>query len=60
MNYVTPVKGAKEELAKTDPDTANNTLIFPTDEMLNQVNQFDAEALDNEDYIQKWQTVLGA
>ena len=60
VNYVTPVKGAKEELAKTDPDTANNTLIFPTDEMLNQVNQFDAEALDNEDYIQKWQTVLGA
>ncbi|HEY7346338.1 MAG TPA: spermidine/putrescine ABC transporter substrate-binding protein [Gaiella sp.] len=60
VNYVTPVKGAKEELAKTDPETANNTLIFPTDEMLNQVNQFDAEALDNEDYIQKWQTVLGA
>ena len=60
VNYVTPVKGAKEELAKTDPETANNPLIFPTDEMLNQVNQFDAEALGNEDYIQKWQSVLGA
>ena len=22
VNYVTPVKGAKEELAKTDPETA--------------------------------------
>jgi spermidine/putrescine transport system substrate-binding protein len=60
VNYVTPVKGAKEELAKTDPETANNPLIFPTDEMLDQVNQFDAKALDNEDYIQKWQSVLGA
>jgi spermidine/putrescine transport system substrate-binding protein len=60
VNYVTPVKGAREELAKTDPDTAKNTLIFPTDAMLSKVHQFDAKALDNEDYIQKWQTVLGA
>jgi spermidine/putrescine transport system substrate-binding protein len=60
VNYVTPVKGAREELAKTDPDTANNTLIFPTDDMLAKVNQFDAKALSNQDYIQRWQTVLGA
>jgi spermidine/putrescine transport system substrate-binding protein len=60
VNYVTPVKGAREELAKTDPDTAKNTLIFPTDDMLSKVNQFDATALKNEDFIQKWQTVLGA
>ena len=36
VNYVTPVKGAREELAKTDPETANNTLIFPTDDMLGE------------------------
>ena len=30
VNYVTPVKGAKEELQKADPETADNTLIFPT------------------------------
>jgi spermidine/putrescine transport system substrate-binding protein len=60
VNYVTPVKGAREELAKTDPDAANNTLIFPTDDMLAKVNQFDAKALSNQDYIQRWQTVLGA
>ena len=60
VNYVTPVKGAREELAKTDPETAKNTLIFPTDEMLSQVHQFDSKALGNEDYIQKWQAVLGA
>jgi spermidine/putrescine transport system substrate-binding protein len=60
VNYVTPVQGAKEELAKTDPETANNPLIFPTEEMLSQVHQFDSTALNNEDYIEAWQTVLGA
>lgn len=60
VNYVTPVVGAKEELAKTDPETAENPLIFPTDEMLSQVHQFDSTALNNEDYIEAWQTVLGA
>ena len=59
VNYVTPVKGAKEELAKTDPETANNQLIFPDDDTLAQVNQFDAAALDNEEYITLWQGVLG-
>jgi spermidine/putrescine transport system substrate-binding protein len=57
--YVTPVKGAKEELAKTDPETASNPLIFPDDDTLSQVKQFDAKALDNEEYITLWQGVLG-
>jgi spermidine/putrescine transport system substrate-binding protein len=60
VNYVTPVKGAREELAKTDPDTASNPLIFPDDATLAQVKQFDAEALNNETYIEQWQAVLGA
>ena len=60
VNYVTPVSGAKEALAKTDPETAKNPLIFPTDEMLAQVHQFDSEALQNDDYQAKWQKVLGA
>jgi len=59
VNYVTPVKGAREELAKTDPETADNPLIFPTDEMLAQVHQFDSAALNNDAYITKWQQVLG-
>ena len=59
INYVTPVKGAQEELAKTDPELANNPLIFPDDNTLSQVNQFDAAALDNEEYITLWQGVLG-
>lgn len=32
VNYVTPVIGAKEALAKTDPELASNELIFPSDE----------------------------
>jgi spermidine/putrescine transport system substrate-binding protein len=59
ITYVTPVKGAKEELAKTDPETANNPLIFPDDNTLSQVKQFDSVALDNEEYITLWQGVLG-
>jgi spermidine/putrescine transport system substrate-binding protein len=59
VNYVTPVKGAKEELAKSDPETANNPLIFPDDDTLSEVKQFDAAALDNEEYITLWQGVLG-
>jgi spermidine/putrescine transport system substrate-binding protein len=60
INYVTPVKGAKEELAKTDPETANNQLIFPDDETLSQVHQYDSEALNNEEFRQKWAEVVGA
>ena len=59
VNYVTPVKGAREELAKSDPETAGNPLIFPDDDTLAQVKQFDSEALDNEEYITLWQGVLG-
>ena len=60
VNYVTPVKGAKEELAKTDPDTASNPLIFPDEETLAQVSGFDSEALNNQEYIEQWQDLLGA
>ncbi len=45
VNYVTPVKGAKEEAAKTDPELANNPLIFPDEETLSNVVIFDSKAL---------------
>ena len=57
--YVTPVKGAKEELAKTNPEMAANPLIFPDEETLAQVKQFDDAALENDEYITLWQGVLG-
>jgi spermidine/putrescine transport system substrate-binding protein len=34
VNYVSPVKGVKEVLEKKDPDLANNELIFPSDEFV--------------------------
>ena len=59
INYVTPVKGTKEELEKTDPETAKNTLIFPDDELLSQLHQYDSSALANDEHVSKWQKVLG-
>ena len=60
VNYVTPVKGAKEVLAKSDPELANNQLIFPSEATLAKVKQFNAEALNNQDYIEKWQAIAAA
>jgi spermidine/putrescine transport system substrate-binding protein len=60
VNYICPVVGAKEELLKIDPNIAKNTLIFPTDEMLQSVKLFDAEAADNPDFKEKFQAVIGA
>jgi spermidine/putrescine transport system substrate-binding protein len=60
VNYICPVVGAKEELLKIDPDLAKNVLIFPTDEMLQSVKLFDAEAADNPDFKEKFQAVIGA
>ena len=34
VQYISPVKGAGEELLKTDPALAENPLIFPSDELL--------------------------
>lgn len=59
VNYVPPVKGTKEVLAKTDQDAASNTLIFPDDALLAQLHQYDSAALNNDDQITKWQAVLG-
>ncbi|HYZ93209.1 MAG TPA: spermidine/putrescine ABC transporter substrate-binding protein [Actinomycetota bacterium] len=58
VNYICPVKGAKEELEKIDPGVAKNTLIFPTDEMLDNVKNIDSAALNNEKYITAWQNLI--
>jgi spermidine/putrescine transport system substrate-binding protein len=46
VNFITPVQGAKQELAKVDPDLAANELIFPSEEFLAQGSIF--MALDEE------------
>jgi spermidine/putrescine transport system substrate-binding protein len=40
VNYFPPVKGTKEELAKTDPEMADNELIFPSDETLAKLHPY--------------------
>ena len=60
IQYISPVKGAREELAKTDPKTANDPLVFPTDDTLSKVHLIDPEALKNQSYAEQWQSVVGA
>jgi len=60
VNYICPVKGAKEEAATLDPALAENQLIFPDDETLSKVKIFDAEAADDDDLKQQFQGVIGA
>ena len=60
VNYISPVKGAKEEAEKLDPELAGNQLIFPDDATLAKVKIFDAEAADDTDLKSKFQAVIGA
>ena len=48
VNYVTPVKGAKEALAADDPELAENPLIFPPDDVLANLHIFKGLAEDEE------------
>jgi spermidine/putrescine transport system substrate-binding protein len=48
VNYVTPVKGAKEALAAEDPELAESQLIFPSDETLAKVKIFKSLTEDEE------------
>jgi spermidine/putrescine transport system substrate-binding protein len=58
VNYICPVKGAKEELQKLDPGVAKNPLIFPTQEMLDNVHIIDAAVLSNQKYLETWQNLI--
>jgi spermidine/putrescine transport system substrate-binding protein len=60
VNYICPVLGAKAVLLKQDPAIAKNTLIFPTQEMLNNVHTIDPTALNNEKYQTTWQNLISA
>ncbi|HEY7522645.1 MAG TPA: spermidine/putrescine ABC transporter substrate-binding protein [Candidatus Limnocylindrales bacterium] len=40
VNYVCPVNGAKEVLLASDPEIANNPLIFPPDDYVQRLHQF--------------------
>ena len=59
IHYICPVKGSREALAKTDPKTAANELVFPTDETLSKVHLIDPKSLTNQSYAEQWQSVVG-
>jgi spermidine/putrescine transport system substrate-binding protein len=48
VNYVCPVKGAKEVMLESDPDLAQNPLIFPPDDWVTRLHQFRATTADEE------------
>jgi spermidine/putrescine transport system substrate-binding protein len=58
VNYICPVKGAKAEMVKIDPELAKNPLIFPTKEVLDNVHIFDSKALNNQKYLEAWQNLI--
>ena len=46
--------GAKDAALKINPSVANNPLIFPTKQMLDNVYLFDPKALKNPKYEDAW------
>jgi spermidine/putrescine transport system substrate-binding protein len=57
--YISPVKGTKEELQKIAPELVDDPLVFPTPEVLENLYEFNSEAIENVDYQEKWQAVIG-
>ncbi|MBM6400398.1 ABC transporter substrate-binding protein [Phycicoccus sonneratiae] len=62
VNYVCPVQGAQEELAKSDPELAQSPFIFPSADYIKDNNIQGFPALSPEDdqaYSAIWQKVQG-
>jgi spermidine/putrescine transport system substrate-binding protein len=61
VNYIPPVKGTKEALTADDPDTADNPLIFPDEEVRGRSHVFRGLTEEEETaYNEKFQTLIGA
>ena len=60
VQYITPVQGVKEEIAKIDPTLVENELIFPTDQTLSQVKIFmPLTPAQQTKYEQQFQQLIG-
>ena len=59
VNYITPVAGTKEAITEIDPALAKDPLIFPTPEVLETLYEFNPEAIEDVEYQEKWQAVIG-
>jgi len=59
VNYITPVVGAKEAAAAIDPDLAENQLIFPNEETLQQAHIFRSlSGAEEQKYQAQFQSIL--
>jgi spermidine/putrescine transport system substrate-binding protein len=62
VNYVCPVVGAQQELAKTDPELAESPFIFPSAEWIaeKKIQGFRAlDAQEDAEYSAMWAKVVG-
>ncbi len=60
VNYVCPVKGAREVMLTIDPDLANNPLIFPPEDWFARLHQFRATTADEEvNWAEAYTKVMG-
>lgn len=60
VNYVCPVQGAQEAMESIDPELAEDPMIFPTDEMqdnLHIIRSLDAD--EEAEYTDRFQAVIG-
>jgi spermidine/putrescine transport system substrate-binding protein len=61
VNFIPPVKGTKEALTADDPETADNQLIFPDEEVRGRSHVFRGLSEDEETrYNQQFQALIGA
>ena len=61
VNYIPPVKGTVEALAAEDPETAENELIFPSEEVRGRSHVFRGLSEDEETaYNEQFQALIGA
>jgi len=59
VQYITPVKGTKEAIEATNPELVEDPLVFPTPEALENLYEFNAEAIENPEFQEQWQAVIG-
>ncbi|MCC7128327.1 MAG: extracellular solute-binding protein [Microbacteriaceae bacterium] len=59
VNYIPPVKGAKEAMMDLDPELADNQLIFPSDATLANTHLFRTlSAAEEQKYATQFQAIL--
>ena len=53
-DYISSVKGVKEEASKLNPDAAANTFVFPTVAMSPDTTRTTRRCSSNQDYVGPW------